>query len=151
MSNLTTIAARRDEGLLALADAIVLADEVGKLDTFVDTYNATAKALARKPARTPKPTAAWRSHPITSAQAAFIVKYSDTHGFDAVMTDNWTKGMADMYIKEMRAMVAADTEPATIAAPVNAIDWDTDGRDDSGYGEDDSTSLWIERIEGALA
>jgi len=48
MNAIATIAARRDDNLLALCDAIVTANEVGKLDTFTRLVNAEARKAAKR-------------------------------------------------------------------------------------------------------
>src|SRR4051812_39611457 len=106
-TSIAAVKANRNDSLIAFGDAVLLAADTGNLDAFLAAVKAADKPAPARKARKAKQEATkvavkgWKSQPMSDKQAAFIVTYSDKHGFDAVDTDNWTKGKADMYIQSM--------------------------------------------------
>jgi hypothetical protein len=147
--NISTIAAGRSDELLAFADAIVRANEVGKLDLFREVLNREAAkqspTIARKSA--PKgPKSIVKSPAMAPNWAGSMMKAQP--GTTSSGQRRWLteKGFTVNQIATMSMVEASNLRHAAKNA-VTPIDWDTDGTDDSGYAEGDTTSRWIERIE----
>jgi hypothetical protein len=154
-TDIAAVAANRSDELLAFADAIVRANEVGKLDLFREVLNREAAKLAaptiaRKSA--PKGRKAIVKAPAMAPNWAGTMMKAQP-GTTSSGQRRWLteKGFTVNQIATMSMVEASNLRHAaknvTPIAPVSAIDWDTDGRDDSGYAEGDTTSRWIERIE----
>lgn len=99
--------------------------------------------------------ARWQDQPASKSQQRYIpalaarkgmhtVKNAKTGEMMPITAENvatMTKGYASKlyYALKGLSIVSQHTD--------SAIDWDTDGRDDNGYADSDSTSRWIERTE----
>jgi uncharacterized protein YcbK (DUF882 family) len=83
-TDITAVKANRDENLLAFCDAILLAEEVGKLDAFIATLNGAVKSTDTTPttkeATMPVKSVDWKSRPASKAQVARTVAMAEAKG-----------------------------------------------------------------------
>lgn len=194
MTRIAAAKANRNDSLVAFADAINLANEVGKLDAFLAALMGAVEPTPA-PVQEAKPVKSndWMKRPASRKQVARTVEMAamkGKHTMRNVKTGERTPiteanvaamtagAVSKLYnaLKHLTVKENVTVKPATIteapvvsvkearkaqklarkaarkarqSAPtiVSAIDWDTDGRDDSGYAADDHTSRWIARME----
>jgi len=94
-TDIATVAANRDDNLIALADAIVRAEEVGKLDLFIKVYNEAADKQADNTPTIEEPTMAtptiaptrWQDQPASKSQQGYIPALAKRRGIHTVKNE----------------------------------------------------------------
>jgi hypothetical protein len=168
-SDIATIAARRNDELLTLADAIVRAQEVGHLDLFVKVFNETADKQADNTPTIEEPTMAtptitpadWRKRPASRKQVARTVAMAARKGMHTVknprtgemtpITEAHIATMTAGYVSKLyqalklrKDVPTMSIESAHVAPIAPTNEW-------HGYAEGDETSVWIEQMERQFA
>lgn len=164
-TDIATIAAGRNDDLLAFADAVTayMSTEGATIDSLREVVNGAVTPTiaparkARKQAPT-MPAQDWRKRPASRKQVARIVALAEKVGkhtmrntktgermpIDAENVATMTAGGASKLYQALKGLTVNNRH-------AEGITWDSDGRDDSGYAEGDDTSRWIERIERSFA